>query len=259
MIRCKYIVNPNDGELMLPVAVLRKENETLRDQIENLKNEVSRLCEESKRKDEIINNLIEKTSTINNNNTFDNSQTINITTGQTRKILSQHSTGPPLDKITDMSLIFDEDNELFLEDIAYDYRKKILHETIGDSIVEVYKMPDPKQQAVWNTDCSRLNYLIKQVIGKKTDWVIDKMGIRMAEKMITPVLDYLKVKMDQYMPHRRNPRTLDTKGVLLAITKEINDGSLSRRINKYIANHLYLTDNMTKMITYKDEHIEQIE
>ena len=203
-----------------------------------------------------IKELIKKTSpgtsigTLNNNT--DNS--IHITTGQIRNILTQHSTGPPLEKITDMSRVFNEDDDLFLEDIAYDHRQKILHKTLGDSLVAIYKTPDPKNQAVWNTDSSRLNYLIKHAIGrKKAGWMMDKKGVLVVTNIIAPVLDYLREKMNSYTPNMEVPKTFTVKGDLLAITKEINDGTLAERINKHIAGHFYMTEHARQLITYKDE------
>lgn len=186
--------------------------------------------------------------TINNNNNH-----ISITTSQIRRLLPEYSTAPVLTEITDMSQVLNEDDDLFMEDIAYDYRKKILHQTLGDGIVSIYKTADPKQQTIWNTDTSRLNYLIKHAINnRKSGWIIDKKGLRVTEKIITPILNYLKTKMEEYEPRRNDPRSYQTKGFLLEIIMEINDGGLALKINKYIASHFYMTDTVKKTITYKN-------
>ena len=231
-----------ERELHRYVSIL-KEKDAM---IKHMKNEL-------KRKDDMLAQLMEAgiKPTVGTLNNTDNS--IHITTGQIKNILTQHSTGPPLEKITDMSQVFNEDDDLFLEDIAYDYRQKILHKTLGDSLVAIYKTPDPKNQAVWNTDSSRLNYLIKHAVGrKKAGWMMDKKGVLVVTNIIAPVLDYLREKMNSYTPNMDIPKTFETKGVLLAITKEINDGTLAERINKHIANHFYMTEHARKMITHKD-------
>ena len=205
-----------------------------------------------KDKNKTISKLIDN-SARPNIGTLNNDNSIHISTGQIKNILTQHSTGPPLEKITDMSQVFNEDDELFLEDIAYDYRHKILHKTLGDSLVTIYKTADPKNQAVWNTDSSRLNYLIKHAVGrKKAGWMMDKKGVQVVANIIAPVLDYLRVKMNGYTPNMEIPKTFETKGVLLAITKEINDGTLAERINKYIANHFYMTEHNRMLITHEE-------
>ena len=221
----------------------------LQEQVRDMKGE---LDEKNRAIAKLINNTNKPTvGTINNTNT-DNS--IHITTGQIKKLLTQYSTGPPLEKITDMSRVFNEDDDLFLEDIAYDHRQKILHKTLGDSLVAIYKTPDPKNQSVWNTDSSRLNYLIKHAIGrKKAGWMMDKKGVLVVTNIIAPVLDYLREKMNSYTPNMEIPKTFTVKGDLLAITKEINDGTLAERINKHIAGHFYMTEHARQLITYKDD------
>ena len=232
---------------------------TMPDLISLLRDKDHRLHEKDeqlKQKDEEIQYLrkelgimIETSSRPNVNNSIGS---INITTNQIKQLLTEYSTGPVLDKITDMTYVFDEEYELFFEDIAYDHRRKILYKTLGDSIVSYYKTPDPKDQAVWNTDSSRLNYLIKHAIGKKkVGWITDKKGHRVTEQIITPVLTYLKKKLNTYAPQTANPKTLQLQGELFQVVKEINDGQLAERINKYIAGHFYMTDHARKAISYK--------
>ena len=225
-VKWRMMLKAKDGE----ICYLREELSKTREELSRLKTQ---------------NNI----GTINNNN----NNHISITTSQIRKLLPEYSTAPVLTEITDMSQVLNEDDDLFMEDIAYDHRKKILHQTLGDGIVRIYKTADPKQQTIWNTDTSRLNYLIKHAINnRKSGWMIDKKGLRVTEKIITPILSHLKAKMEEYEPRRNDPRSYQTKGFLLEIIMEINDGGLANRINKYIASHFYMTDTVKKNITYKN-------
>ena len=156
-------------------------------------------------------------------------------------------------KIVDMSQIFDENADNFLLDIVYDHNHTILHESIGNSIIEMYKKVNPQRQAIWTTDTSRQNYivLIENAIGKKeVDWITDKNGIHVKDKIIDPILAYLKAKLEDYVP-MRDQKSMQAKGLMLAIIKEINDGALSKKINRYIASHFYMTDDVKKALTYK--------
>ena len=233
-------------ELLIQLQKKDEQIKNAKDELVNARDEIAYLRDElSKLHEKLSTNRI---GTINNNN----NNSINISTGQIKKLLTEYSTGPALQTITDMSQLFDEDDELFLEDLAYDYRRKILHQTIGDCIVAVYKTADPKQQAIWNTDSSRLNYLIKHVIKQGSgNWIIDKKGLQVTAHIITPVLDYLKIKMGSYVPDTNDVKALRMKGNLLGIIKDINDGELAKKINKHIAGHFYMTDNVKKAISYK--------
>ena len=186
------------------------------------------------------------------NNTIQNNGLI-ITTAQIKSLLPEFSTAGPIKKITDMSQIFDENADNFLLDIAYDHRQGILHESIGNSIVETYKKTDPKRQAIWTTDTSRQNYilLLENAIGKRrAEWVTDRGGIHIKDRVIDPILVYLKAKLEDYVPSR-DQKSLEVKGVMMGIVKEINDGIISRKINKFISGYFHMTDNVKKAITYK--------
>ena len=249
---------------------------SLRDTIRKLREQLKRqekiICEQSimidrkdealHEKDEIIKSMISTLSTTNpvqnitgsiHHGDTNTNTNINITTSQLKSLLLEHSLGDPVEKITDMSQIFDENTETFLPDIAYDFSHNILHKTIGDCIIKLYKKEDPQKQAIWNTDTSRQNYivLIRHAMGnQKVDWVIDKNGIHITDKIINPILAYLKAKLEDYVPSR-DMKSLRAKEVMIRVVKEINDSVLSKKINKYIAGYFYMTDNVKKAITYK--------
>ena len=196
----------------------------------------------------------------NSINTNSNNR-ITITTGQIMKLLPEYSTAAPLSRLTDMSQIFNEHADNFLMDIVYDHRHNILYESIGNSIIELYKKVNPQRQAIWTTDTSRQNYilLIENAIGKtKVNWITDKNGIHVKDKIIDPILVYLKAKLDNYVP-TKDQKSMEAKGVMLGVIKEINDGGLSRKINKYITSHFYMTDDVKKAITHKKKPMKQLE
>lgn len=215
-----------------------------------------------KDKDEIIRSLTNKITEMgqtlisNSGNTYNNTIQNNgvaITTAQIKSLLPEYSMGDPIEKITDMSQIFDENADNFLLDITYDYRQNILHESIGNSIVDTYKKDNPKQQSIWTTDTSRQNYilLLENAIGKqKVEWVTDKKGVHVKSRIIDPILAYLKAKLEDYIPSKTS-KSLEAKGVMMSIVKEINDGILARKINRYISTHFHMTENVRKAITYE--------
>ena len=203
-----------------------QENQALRDKMASMQkikdDEIAYLRSElGKYRKELAALKVPVTNTNTSTNTYNNNN-VAITTSQIKRLLSCYSNAIPLNKITDISQVLDEDDELFLENIAYDQQKKILHKTLGDGIVNVYKTTDPKDQSIWNTDSSRLNYLIKHAINKKNSrWVIDKRGLQVTEKIIEPVLGYLKNKMCEYVPTIDKPRSFRSKGYLLELDHHV--------------------------------------
>jgi hypothetical protein len=76
--------------------------------------------------------------------------------------------------------------------IIFLYKDKQLPQIISDCIVSHYKKLDPKDQAVWNTDMARFNYLICDVVENKDNWVVDKLGEKMKELIITPLAEEIR-------------------------------------------------------------------
>ena len=54
-----------------------------------------------------------------------------------------------------------------IEEILCAYRNKVLDKFLGDTIVDLYKKDNPEDQSIWNTDSTRLTYLLKEILGNK--------------------------------------------------------------------------------------------
>lgn len=182
------------------------------------------------------------------NNTVDS---INInSTNHVKQLLIEHSTAPDLTKIEDASLIFDDINsDTMIKDIIYDHRKKILHQTIGNGIVKLYSKPDPREQSVWNTDTSRLNYLIKKAVSKtKSQWMMDKRGCNITDYVIKPILAHLKDRLLEFKIPKRTERYLKLHLDILELVRQINDNVLEPKINKFIAPRLHFSNSSGKLL-----------
>jgi hypothetical protein len=84
--------------------------------------------------------------------------------------------------------------------IIFFYKDKQLVNLISDAILSYYKKLDPKDQAFWNTDTARLNYIIKDIVDDKDSWVIDKFGVKMKNLVISPLGEELR----QYIFEHKN-------------------------------------------------------
>jgi hypothetical protein len=90
-------------------------------------------------------------------------------------------------------------DEQLIEDILYSYRHKTLPSYIGKVIIRIYKKDDPSEQSLWNTDESRLKYMVRKNIRKNIDrWTTDKKGVYTIEKIIKPITDKIKNLMNDY-------------------------------------------------------------
>ena len=92
-------------------------------------------------------------------------------------LVMKHKDAPPLLQIeredTKKLLRYGKDDDL-TNNILNKYSSGMLDEFIGDIIVGFYKKSNPDDQSIWNSDASRLTFLIKNIVGDKSEWTFTK-------------------------------------------------------------------------------------
>lgn len=166
-------------------------------------------------------------------------------------VIQNYKDAPALASTKDFSALhYEQTNEEFVEDLVREHKHKLLGAYIGDFIVKMYKKDDPSEQSIWNSDTSRLTYVIREIIKKKVDWRVDKKGIKTTDRIINPILSYVEKSVREYMEtfdmdydlcsaKEAEKRMLKLKGAAEILTA-IKDKVLSEDINRYIAPHFYL-------------------
>ena len=148
-----------------------------------------------------------------------------------------------------------KDDDKIIPILIYNYNHKTINEYLGDMLIQIYKKQDPNQQAVWNTDYTRLNYLIKELIDNSTsDWIVDKKGIKTKKYLINPLLGYIKPMLLAYQNKIFNKinegnsnqceKRMNDMSTIAEIIRTIDDGNLGNGILKYISPHFYLDNKL---------------
>ena len=88
--------------------------------------------------------------------------------------------------------------DTYVEKILKLYKNKKLVSYIKNIIVSVYKTSNPCKQSLWNTDASRLNYLIRDIVGKKIEWITDKKGLKLKEYVVDPITNLILEIIEKY-------------------------------------------------------------
>lgn len=152
------------------------------------------------------------------------------------------------------------DKEKFVEGLVYQYNKKALSNYLGDIIVKHYKKKDPKQQSIWNSDSTRLTYIVRELFNeKKIDWLVDKKGIKTTNYIIKPFLKHIEELVRWYMKAKTkfDRKTATTKELeanfsnLTAcseIIESIEKKTLATEILKYIAPYFYYMKNENNLL-----------
>jgi len=169
-------------------------------------------------------------------------------------VLKHYKDAPVLESPKDYSAIhYEQDNTEFIENLIYEHNNNKLHVYISDFIIKTYKTDDPSKQSFWNSDTSRLTYLIREIIANnKVDWRVDKKGIKITKFVIEPILEYIENLVRDYVQNfkvNRNHSAKEAERIMMKmksgndILSSIETKILSEEILKYITPHFYIIKN----------------
>lgn len=222
--------------------------------IENLKNQIQELKEDKKDYKGFVNGAgdIVKTSV----------SAMNVA-------MKRFKNAPALKEIDDYSIIHEDEDEPFEDILIRKHRKNKLDKYLAEKIILLYKKEDPEEQATWNTDISRSNYLIHEEIvnndsKKDTDedtdedtdkdtnedtnedtdedtdeekeekqvqliWVRDQKGRLFKKRIVLPLLGYVRGKIKNKMDQITKQIKKNPKNITKLALKQ---GYIGEIINK---------------------------
>lgn len=172
-------------------------------------------------------------------------------------LIQHHNNAPPLKQITNdecKKIKYNTySNDDFVNELTDYYYDKTLVSHIGDFIVRIYKKDDKDDQSIWNSDTTRLTYIIRKSIDdKRPDWTMDKKGNDTCEYIIDPVIEYIKNCINESYEHlgeenKEDNTTVETVEsnlkrmmLMVQILRQIKKNILRDEILKYIAPKFYL-------------------
>ena len=184
-------------------------------------------------------------------------------------VMKNYNQAPPLTPITDFSeLGYENDNVAFVENLMHKFNNNKLRDYIGDFIIKEYKKDEARFQSMWNSDMTRLNYLIrgshtkhqKDILREgsfsttksdNVDWHVDKKGICVIEYIIQPILNHIEKQISQYLAEYDINYNNDTASVAEIKMKKmqnvtdmlyyIENKSIYEEILRYISPSFYLS------------------
>lgn len=180
-------------------------------------------------------------------------------------VQQNYPNAPALEGLEDYAQIeYTEDT--FVGTLVYEYNNNTLQKYLGDFIIENYKKKDPSKQSIWNSDTSRLTYIIKELLADNSSvWNHDYKGIKTINYVVKPLLKYIVNSIDEFWVdsldlykkiniNEINKITKLYQGAY-AIKKEIENGILGKNIIKYIAPHFYMDKTMVSTEIIDDVEI----
>lgn len=167
-------------------------------------------------------------------------------------IIQNYNKAPQLKELENYSIIkSDVNDKKLIKTILYHHKKNTINKYLGEFIIKSYKKQDPTEQSVWNSDASRLTYIIRELLANdKLNWCVDKKGIRTCNYIIEPVLKYIQEILTKYMDNiSKKIKKIDINKIKekmyqmkhsSEIINSIKDKKLANDILKYITPHFYL-------------------
>ncbi len=148
---------------------------------------------------EEINKSNEKVVTVVN-------KAINKASSLIKYLMEHHKSVPPLKKITKNQCISilrkeydcpEKDNDYTLQILfGRHHARNLFIPNIAKSILTMINHKNKDTQPIYNTDCSRYNYVIKTT---PDIWNEDKAGIKFTDYIIRPLLRYIRELIEDYI------------------------------------------------------------
>jgi hypothetical protein len=241
--------------------------EQFTNQVNELNNKLDQKDEIIKQKDEALNNIIKqkdetitimKLEIIHLKSIINNTGTIVKTSVSTMAyVIKNYKEAPALESVKDYSLLhYEQTNAEFVENLIHEHINKTLHIYVSDFIIKTYKTEDPGKQSIWNSDASRLTYIIRELINQnKIDWTVDKGGLKVIKCIIKPILDYIDEQVREYIKGQKVTKDMKIKDMEIITNKQklaneilsdIENKVLSEDIIKYITPHFYFNKTELK-------------
>lgn len=153
--------------------------------------------------------------------------------------------------------------------LVYYHGKRRLHAYLGGFLVPHYKMGDPMFQSMWMTDKGRFTFLIREQLEKtKSYWTVDPKGQKVKDKVVFPLLNYLKVKIDEHLKaiaeraeemDAEQQLSLHDDRIQIEDVRSAVNNELADRILSYIAPYFYMdmTENHARIEYMNNKKLEQ--
>lgn len=224
----------------------------LKNEIENLKNDkIDLIIKYKDEQKEVLTDIINKSSKLmdknDTNKDKDNNKAL-ISVSALTYANKHFSDSPVLEKIDNFKInnldyTKQNDKDKLIDIIIHSFENGILYKLLGDHIIQYYKKDDLRFQSFHSTDCSRLNYIVKELFDKQeiSRWIQDKNGIIISNKIIIPLITKCGEILIEFQKKLTSEIEPDFNYIdkrlycILNIISYIDNDNLMDDINKYIA------------------------
>ena len=137
--------------------------------------------------------------------------------------------------------------------MIWHYENHTLAEAIGSIILKEYQKEDPSFQSLWNSDFSRIAYVIMDDVNNKKQWIVDKGGVRVQELLVDPILFHIRGKLIKRSVRKAKELADDfhhPEKYILAMNqcniliKKIDNKTIGGKVMRYLSKFLHIGNQM---------------
>jgi hypothetical protein len=203
------------------------------DQLENDKKYLKTIIEINQNDNKYLKTIIDKDREITHEAVKCSSNALNF-------ITQNYPTAPILQPMPNYAAIKNDcGSRDFAVVICEFYEDEKLIKYLSQFLLHYYKKTDPQEQSLWNSDCSRLNYIIRTIVENKPSWITDKKGLHFKENVITPLISHIKNEVFDYLTNSKSTKTIDIIHSSSRLIQDIDNSVISDELVRHLAPYFH--------------------
>jgi uncharacterized C2H2 Zn-finger protein len=189
------------------------------------------------------------------NTTSDAVAAVKFSTSALSFIMQNYSNAPLLKAMPNYLAIKNDCGERELAVVVCEfYKDGTLVRYLAQFFLDYYKKEKPEEQTFWNTDCSRLSYIVHTIVGDVPGWITDKKGVKLKEQVIKPLFDNIEKELYSFIKNPKNiknPNVINTCSLLI---QDIQSSVICDELIRFLAPHFQLS-NYKSYLAIKENHL----
>jgi hypothetical protein len=167
---------------------------------------------------------------------------VNSSTSALKYIMQNFNNAPPLEPMKNYLAIKNDCGDQHIAIFLCDhYNDKTLVKYLGCKLLEHYKKSNAADQSLWTSDCSRLNYIIRSVVENEPGWIIDKRGIKIKKLIVTPLLNHIRIELEEFIKDPKNLFFSPRFHTCVCIINDIRGNVISDDIIRFLSPYFHFT------------------
>jgi uncharacterized C2H2 Zn-finger protein len=182
------------------------------------------------------------------NTTSDAVAAVKFSTSALSFIMQNYSNAPLLKAMPNYLAIKNDCGERELAVVVCEfYKDGTLVRYLAQFFLDYYKKEKPEEQTFWNTDCSRLSYIVHTIVGDEPSWIADKKGVKLKEQVIKPLFDNIEKELYDFIKNPKNIKDINVINSCSLLIQDIQSSVICDELIRFLAPHFQLSNYKSRL------------